>query len=131
MEWHLPPPQTPWYYHTDHQTQVVLLYTLLVTELSLEGIGLILVIQAFDPSTLSVLYDKGVYPTSSIVWSTTFPINIFKFTLDYTKHYHIVHILYTFFTLLILKFIYIYVHYYVFIYCYYYPTLGVLNISFY
>ncbi len=32
-----------------------------------------------------------------------------------------------FFTLLILKFIYIYEHYYVFIYYYYYPALGALN----
>ncbi len=43
-----------------------------------EGIGLILVIQTFDPSTLSVLCNKDVYPTSSIVSSTTFPFNIFK-----------------------------------------------------
>ncbi len=43
-----------------------------------EGIGHILVIQTFDPSTVSVLYNKDVYPTSSIVWSTTFPFNIFK-----------------------------------------------------
>ncbi len=40
-------------------------------------------------------------------------------------------ILYTFFTLRILKFIYIYVHYYVFKYYYYYHALGALNISFY
>ncbi len=32
-----------------------------------EGIGLISVIQTFYPSTLSVLYNKDVYPTSSIV----------------------------------------------------------------
>ncbi len=32
-----------------------------------EGIGLILVIQTFYPSTLGVLYNKDVYPTSSIV----------------------------------------------------------------
>ncbi len=32
-----------------------------------EGIGLILVIQTFNPSTLSVLYNRDVYPTSSIV----------------------------------------------------------------
>ncbi len=43
-----------------------------------EGICLILVIQTFYPSTLSVLYNKGVYTTSSIVWSTTGPLNIFK-----------------------------------------------------
>ncbi len=42
-----------------------------------EGIGLILVIQTFYPPALSVLY-KDVYSTSSIVWSTTFPFNIFK-----------------------------------------------------
>ncbi len=47
----------------------------------------------------------------------------------YTKYYHIVHILYTFFTLQILNFLYIYVHYYVFIYYYYYPALGALNIT--
>ncbi len=43
-----------------------------------EGICLILVIQTFYPSTLSVLYNKDVYPTSSIVWSTTFPFYILK-----------------------------------------------------
>ncbi len=32
-----------------------------------EDIGLILVIQTFHPSTLSGLYNKDVYPTSSIV----------------------------------------------------------------
>ncbi len=32
-----------------------------------EGIALILVIQPFYPPTLSVLYNKNVYPTSSIV----------------------------------------------------------------
>ncbi len=32
-----------------------------------KGIGFILVIQTFYPSTLSVLYNKDVYPTSSIV----------------------------------------------------------------
>ncbi len=32
-----------------------------------EGISLILVIHTFYPSTLSVLYNKDVYPTSSIV----------------------------------------------------------------
>ncbi len=32
-----------------------------------EGIGLILVIHTLYPSTLSVLYNKDVYPTSSIV----------------------------------------------------------------
>ncbi len=32
-----------------------------------EGIGLILVMQTFAASTLSVLYNKDVYPTSSIV----------------------------------------------------------------
>ncbi len=32
-----------------------------------EGIGLILVIQTFYPSTLSVLYKKDVYSTSSII----------------------------------------------------------------
>ncbi len=32
-----------------------------------EGIGLILVIQTFYPSTLCVLYNKDVYPTSFIV----------------------------------------------------------------
>ncbi len=43
-----------------------------------EGTGLILVIQTFYPSVLSVLYNKDVYLTSSIVSSTTFPFNIFK-----------------------------------------------------
>ncbi len=43
-----------------------------------EGIGLILVIQTFDPSTLSVLYNKDVYTTFSMVWSTTFPFDLFK-----------------------------------------------------
>ncbi len=32
----------------------------------------------FDISTLSVLYNKDVYPTSSIIWLTTFPSNILK-----------------------------------------------------
>ncbi len=32
-----------------------------------EDIDLILLIQTFYPSTLSVLYNKDVYPTSSIV----------------------------------------------------------------
>ncbi len=35
--------------------------------LVIEGICLILVIQIFYPSTLSVLYNKDVYSTSSIV----------------------------------------------------------------
>ncbi len=52
--------------------------TLLLWLLVNEGIGIILVIQTFYPSTLSVLYNKDVYPTSSIVWWTTFPFNIFK-----------------------------------------------------
>ncbi len=38
-------------------------YGLLVSE----GIGLILVIHTFYPSARSVLYNKDVYPTSSIV----------------------------------------------------------------
>ncbi len=42
-----------------------------------EGIDIILVIQTFYLSTLNVLYNKDVYPTS-IVWSTTFPFNILK-----------------------------------------------------
>ncbi len=37
------------------------------TKCAYYGIGLILVIQTFYPSTLSVLYNKDVYPTSSIV----------------------------------------------------------------
>ncbi len=37
-----------------------------------------IVIQTLYPSTISVLYNKDVYPTSSIVWSTTFPFNILK-----------------------------------------------------
>ncbi len=96
---------------------------------SSEGIVLILVIQTFYPSTLSVLYNKDVYPTSSTVWFTTFlliylnHIRLHK-TLSYLSYSL------CFFTLLILKFIYIYVHY-VFIYYYYYHVLGGLNISFY
>ncbi len=43
-----------------------------------EGIGLILGIHTFYPSIQSVLYNKDVYPTSSIVWSTIFPFNILK-----------------------------------------------------
>ncbi len=35
--------------------------------LVIEGIGLILVIQTLYPSALVVLYNKDVYPTSSIV----------------------------------------------------------------
>ncbi len=42
------------------------------------GIGLILVIQIFDLFTLSVLYNKDLYSTSSIVLSTTFPFYIFN-----------------------------------------------------
>ncbi len=41
------------------------------------------------------------------------------------KHYHIISTLKAFYTLLILRFIYIYVHYYVFMY---YQPLGVLYI---
>ncbi len=55
-----------------------------------EGIGLILVIQTFYASTLSVLY-KDIYPTSSIVWSTTFPFNIRKshsYSLCFLTHMH-------------------------------------------
>ncbi len=91
------------------------------------GIGLIIVIQIFYKSTLSVLYNKDVYPTSSIVWSTTFPFNILKShkTLSYSSDSL------CFFTLLILKFIYIYVHFYVFIYYYYHHAVSALNISFY
>ncbi len=46
--------------------------------LVIEGIGLILVIQTFYPSTISVLHNKDVYPTSPIVWSSTFPFDILK-----------------------------------------------------
>ncbi len=54
-----------------------------------EGIGLILVIQTFYPSSLSVLYNKDVYPTSSIVWSCTLPFNILNhITLHKTLSYH-------------------------------------------
>ncbi len=94
-----------------------------------ESIGLILVIQTFDPSTLSVLHNKDLYPNSSIVWSTTFPFNILNIRLHKTLSY-CSYSLY-FFTLLILNFIYIYLHYYVFIYYYYCPALGAHNISFY
>ncbi len=43
-----------------------------------EGICLILVIHTLYPSSLSVLYNKDFYPTSSIVWHTTFSFYIFK-----------------------------------------------------
>ncbi len=43
-----------------------------------EGIDLILVLQTIYLSALSILYNKDVYQTSSIVWSTTFPFNILK-----------------------------------------------------
>ncbi len=43
-----------------------------------EGICHILVIQTIYPSTLSVLYNKYVYPTSSIIRSTTFPFHILE-----------------------------------------------------
>ncbi len=43
-----------------------------------ESIGLILAIQVFYTSSLSVLYSKDVYPNSSIVWSTTFPFIALK-----------------------------------------------------
>ncbi len=43
-----------------------------------KGIYLILVIQTLYPSTLSVLYNKDVFQTSSIVWFTIFPFTILK-----------------------------------------------------
>ncbi len=52
-------------------------------------ISLTLVIQIFYPSAFSVLYSKDVYPTVSIVWSTTFPFIVLKITLCYIKQYHI------------------------------------------
>ncbi len=94
--------------------------------------SVIVAIQTFDPSTLSVLYNKDVYPTSSIVWSTTFPFHIFK--SHYTTQNTIISFLFSIlFYFTDIKFYrYIYVHYYyVFIYYYYYPALGALNISFY
>ncbi len=83
-----------------------------------EGIGIILVIQTFNPSILSVLYNKDVYPTSSIVWSPTF---LLIYLNHIRLHKALLYRSYSlcFFTLLILKFIYIYVHFYVFIYYYY------------
>ncbi len=95
-----------------------------------EGIGLILVIQTFDPSTLNVLYNK-VSTQPALLYDPLLFLLIYlnhirpHKTLSYRSYS-----LY-FFTLLILKFIYIYVHYYVFIYYYYYPALGALNISIY
>ncbi len=41
-----------------------------------EDIGFILVIQTFYPSALSILYNKDVYPTSSIVSSTVLSYHI-------------------------------------------------------
>ncbi len=61
-----------------------------------DGIGLILVIQTFYPSALSVFYNKDVCPTSSVVWSTAFPFIILKSQYAIYKHYHIVPILYAF-----------------------------------
>ncbi len=81
-------------------------------------------------STLSVLYNKDVCPTSSIVWSTTFPFNIFK--SHQTTQNTIISFLFSIpFYFTDIKFYIYYVHYYVFIYYYYYPALGALNISFY
>ncbi len=99
------------------------IYVVLVNK----GIGLILVIQIFCPSSLSVLYSKDVYPTSSIVWSTICPFMYWNHIMLYKT------LLYNFnnqcfFTLLILWFIYIYVRYYVFIYYYCYHPLSALYI---
>ncbi len=43
-----------------------------------EGICLILVIQTFYPSALSVFYKMDVFPSSSILQSTTFPFILLK-----------------------------------------------------
>ncbi len=51
------------YVNVLHWIVALYYYGLLVNE----GIGLILVIQTFDASTLSVLFNKNVYPTYSIV----------------------------------------------------------------
>ncbi len=57
-----------------HSIVVLYYYGFLINE----GIGLILVIQTLYPFNLIVLYNKDMYPTSSIVRSTTFPFNICK-----------------------------------------------------
>ncbi len=95
-----------------------------------DGKCLFLVIQTIYPSALSVLYNKDVYPTSSMYDPLIFLIIYLNHirlckTLSYCSN-----TLY-FFTLLISRFVYIYVHFYVFIYYYYYHALGALYISFY
>ncbi len=87
-----------------------------ITIASNESIDLILVIQTFHPSVPSVLSNKDVYPTSSIVWSRRFlllylnHIRLYK-TLSYHSH------TLCFFTLLILWFIYIYIYIYIYVHC--------------
>ncbi len=53
-----------------------------------EGICLMLVIQTFYPSSLSVLYSKDVYPTSFIVPPTTFHFNILYSSVLYETRGH-------------------------------------------
>ncbi len=55
-----------------------------------KGIYLILIIQTFYPSTLSVLYSKDVHQTSFIVSSTTFPFIAVKSHYGFAKQYHII-----------------------------------------
>ncbi len=86
-------------------------------------------IQTFYPSTFSVLYNKDVYPTSSI----DDPLPLLLLYLNHIMIYKTYrsHTLCVF-ILLILWFIYIYVHFYVFIYYYYYyHDLVVIYIFFY
>ncbi len=86
----------------------------------LSGICLILVTQTFYPSSLSVLFNKNVYPTSLY--------NPLLFLLIYLNHIRLYKTLpYRSYTLVFfyLLFIYIYVHFYVFIYYYYYHALGI------
>ncbi len=54
-----------------------------------EGISLILVKQTLYSSAPSILYNNDVYPTSSIVWSTTFLLlNLNHIRLYKTLSYH-------------------------------------------
>ncbi len=79
-----------------------------------ESIALILVIQTFYPSTLSVLYNKDVY-LSLLLYD---PLHFLLIYLNHIRlHKTLSYRSYSlyFFTLLILKCIYIYVQYYVFI----------------
>ncbi len=78
-----------------------------------EGICLILVIQIFYPSALSVLYNKDVYQTLQL-----YDLLVYRLLyLNYTRFFKTLSYCsknLCFFALLILWFIYIYVHFYVF-----------------